>query len=170
MTGDVRHSNGHVTGLQYIDTSDDGDSRYRLTVRPWLWLLTRNADCRIFQQMSIFEIVTQVFQDRGFTDFEKTLFEECDQRECVVQYRETDSSSSPVFSSVRGSSNFFRVRGREASQACDVRGASRAANRAGRSGAERGHLDSQWAAHDLGPRMVDRQRERRPLAPLIVMT
>jgi type VI secretion system secreted protein VgrG len=88
--GDVRHWNGRVTALQYIDTSDDGDSRYRLTVRPWLWQLTRSADCRVFQQMSVPEIVTQIFQDRGFTDFEKTLFEDYQQREYVVQYRETD--------------------------------------------------------------------------------
>jgi type VI secretion system secreted protein VgrG len=88
--GDVRHWNGRVTALQYIDTSDDGDSRYRLTVRPWLWQLTRSADCRVFQQMSVPEIVTQIFQDRGFTDFEKTLFEDYEQREYVVQYRETD--------------------------------------------------------------------------------
>jgi type VI secretion system secreted protein VgrG len=88
--GDVRHWNGRVTGLQYIDTSDDGDSRYRLTVRPWLWQLTRSADCRIFQRMSIPDIVTQVFQERGFTDFQRVLFEDYPQREYVVQYRETD--------------------------------------------------------------------------------
>jgi type VI secretion system secreted protein VgrG len=88
--GDIRHWNGCVTGLQYIDTSDDGDSRYRLTIRPWLWQLTRSGDCRIFQQMSIPDIVTQIFQDRGFTDFERVLFEDYDQRDYVVQYRETD--------------------------------------------------------------------------------
>jgi type VI secretion system secreted protein VgrG len=88
--GDLRHWNGRVTRLDYIDTSDDGDSRYRLTVRPWLWQLTRSADCRIFQRMSIPEIVTKVFQDRGFTDFDQVLFEDYEQREYVVQYRETD--------------------------------------------------------------------------------
>ncbi len=88
--GDVRHWNGRVTGLQYIDTSDDGDSRYRLTVRPWVWQLSLSGDCRIFQQMSVPEIVTQVFEGRGFTDYEKTLFADYEQREYVVQYRETD--------------------------------------------------------------------------------
>jgi type VI secretion system secreted protein VgrG len=88
--GDVRHWNGRVTGFEYLDTSDDGDSRYRLTVRPWLWQLTRSADCRIFQQKSIPEIVTQVFEERGFSDYERVLFEDYEQREYVVQYRETD--------------------------------------------------------------------------------
>jgi type VI secretion system secreted protein VgrG len=87
---DPRHWNGLVTGLQYIDTSDDGDSRYRLTVRPWFWQLTRCADCRIFQQMTIPEIVMKVFDDRGFTDYDRSLFEEYEQHEYVVQYRETD--------------------------------------------------------------------------------
>ncbi len=88
--GDTRHWNGRVARLQYLDTSDDGDSRYRLTVRPWLWQLTRSADCRIFQRMTIPRIVTKVFQDRGFTDFEQVLFETYEQRDYVVQYRETD--------------------------------------------------------------------------------
>jgi type VI secretion system secreted protein VgrG len=88
--GDVRHWNGQVTGLQYLDTSDDGDSRYRLTMRAWVWQLTQSGDCRIFQQMSVPEIVTQVFQDRGFTDYERVLFEQYTQRDYVVQYRESD--------------------------------------------------------------------------------
>jgi type VI secretion system secreted protein VgrG len=87
---DVRHWNGLVTTFQYIETSDDGDSRYRLTVRPWLWQLTRCADCRIFQMQTIPEIVTQIFQDRGFVDFERTLTGDYAVQEYIVQYRETD--------------------------------------------------------------------------------
>jgi type VI secretion system secreted protein VgrG len=88
--GDVRHWNGRVTGFQYIETSDDGDSRYRLTFRPWLWQLSLSADCRIFQEMTIPEIVTKVFQDRGFVDFEVSLSDDYDEKDYVVQYRETD--------------------------------------------------------------------------------
>src|ERR1700722_2080058 len=87
---DVRHWNGLVTTFQYIETSDDGDSRYRLTVRPWLWQLTRCADCRIFQMQTIPEIVTQIFQDRGFVDFERALTGDYAVQEYIVQYRETD--------------------------------------------------------------------------------
>ncbi len=88
--GDVHHWNGLVSALQYLETSDDGDSRYRLTVRPWLWQLTRSADCRIFQGMTIPEIVKQVFQDRGFVDFDQALSADYATRDYVVQYRETD--------------------------------------------------------------------------------
>jgi type VI secretion system secreted protein VgrG len=86
----VRHWNGRVTRLEYLATGDDGTSRYRLTLRPWLWELTRSADCRIFQRLSVPDIVTQVFQNRGFADFERALFASYPVREYVVQYRETD--------------------------------------------------------------------------------
>ncbi len=87
---DARHWNGHVTALTYVETSDDGVSRYRLIVRPWLWQLSQSADCRIFQRRSIPEIVTQIFEGRGFTDFEESLFGDYQAQDYVVQYRETD--------------------------------------------------------------------------------
>jgi type VI secretion system secreted protein VgrG len=36
-------------------------SRYRLAARPWLWLLTRTSDCRIFQNRTVPEIVREIF-------------------------------------------------------------------------------------------------------------
>ena len=38
-------------------------------MRPWLWLLTRTSDCRIFQDMTVPAIVKHVFQELGLTDF-----------------------------------------------------------------------------------------------------
>src|SRR5215203_517280 len=37
--------------------------RYTATVRPWLWFLTRTADCRIFQDKTVPEIVEEIFAD-----------------------------------------------------------------------------------------------------------
>ncbi len=88
--GRTRVWNGRVTRLEYHGASDDGLSRYRLTMRPWLWLLTRAADCRVFQNISVPQIVAQVFKDRGFTDFDWVLFERYETLEHVIQYRETD--------------------------------------------------------------------------------
>jgi type VI secretion system secreted protein VgrG len=65
-------------------------SRYRALVRPWLWLLTRSANCRIFQQQSVPEIVEAIFREKGFTDFKKALSRTYEPREFCVQYRETD--------------------------------------------------------------------------------
>ncbi|MFI4982752.1 MAG: contractile injection system protein, VgrG/Pvc8 family, partial [Nevskiales bacterium] len=46
-----------------------GAYRYRVEVRPWIWLLTRVTDCRIFQNQSAFQIITKLFRDAGFSDF-----------------------------------------------------------------------------------------------------
>jgi type VI secretion system secreted protein VgrG len=35
--------------------------RYHAVVRPWLWFLSRTADCRIFQDMTVPDIVKTVF-------------------------------------------------------------------------------------------------------------
>src|SRR5688572_33042525 len=34
--------------------------RYLATVRPWLWFLTRTTDCRIFQEMTVPDIIKSV--------------------------------------------------------------------------------------------------------------
>ncbi len=64
-------------------------SRYRATLVPWLWLLTRSADCKIYQEMSIPDIIEEVFRDAGFTDFDDNLSGSYQPREYCVQYRET---------------------------------------------------------------------------------
>ncbi len=57
---------------------------------PWLWFLTRTADCRIFQTMTVPDIIKQVFRDQGFTDFKDSLSGTYTAWENCVQYRETD--------------------------------------------------------------------------------
>ncbi|TCP09785.1 type VI secretion system Vgr family protein [Caldimonas thermodepolymerans] len=64
--------------------------RYRLTVRPWLWLLTRNSNCRIFQQQSVPDILSQVFAKYPQAAIEKRLTGSYRTWEYCVQYRETD--------------------------------------------------------------------------------
>jgi type VI secretion system secreted protein VgrG len=86
----IRHFNGRVASFEYLTTGDDDLSHYRIVLRPWLWQLTKTADCRIFQHESVPEIVASVFRDRGFDAFENKLFESYARREYVVQYRETD--------------------------------------------------------------------------------
>jgi type VI secretion system secreted protein VgrG len=47
-----------------------GSYHYHAEIRPWLWLLTRVVDCLIFQNKSVFDIITNVFRNAGFSDFE----------------------------------------------------------------------------------------------------
>ena len=41
---------------------------YRLVLRPWLWLLAHRADCRIFLDKKVTEIIEDVFTKAGFSE------------------------------------------------------------------------------------------------------
>lgn len=62
---------------------------YHLELRPWLWMLTKTSDCRIFQDKSTPEILKAVFDELGYSDHKSTLKQSYDKREYCVQYRET---------------------------------------------------------------------------------
>ncbi len=64
-------------------------SVYQMVLRPWLWLLTRASDCKIFPKMTPNDIIKKVFSDRGFTDFRDSSTAGPTLEYCV-QYRETD--------------------------------------------------------------------------------
>lgn len=87
--GSTRHFNGVLVEAQWKGPRDDNYA-YRLTLRPWLWLLGRTTDCRIFENMTVKDIIKQVFQDRGFTDFDDATTQSYPKIEYCVQYRETD--------------------------------------------------------------------------------
>ncbi|MBV6289711.1 type VI secretion system tip protein VgrG [Pseudomonas aegrilactucae] len=83
-----RHFHGIVARCsQNIDRGQYAS--YQVTLRPWLWLLTRTSDCRIFQNQTIPQIIKQVFRDLGFSDFEDSLSRPYREWEYCVQYRET---------------------------------------------------------------------------------
>lgn len=68
-------------------------SRYQLVLRPWLWLLAHRANCRIFLDKDVKEIIQQVFEDAGFSsgsDFKFRTTSNYDKIKYCVQYRETD--------------------------------------------------------------------------------
>jgi type VI secretion system secreted protein VgrG len=89
--GGTRHFNGVITAFDYVGPHGD-ISKYRFVVRPWLWLLTQSAGCRIFQNKNVIDIITAVFQNLEFSDFDVSYLASGDYpvREYVVQYRETD--------------------------------------------------------------------------------
>jgi len=85
-----RYFNGYVSRFSQVGTFGNYHA-YRATVQPWLWFLTRTADCRIFQNKAVPDIIKEVFREHGFTDLKDALsgvqyriWEYC------VQYRETD--------------------------------------------------------------------------------
>ena len=93
--GDKRYFNGIVStfaqGASGGDTGiDTRFSHHRATMVPWLWLLTRTADSRIFQKLSVPDIIDKIFKEKGFNDFKVKLQGSYDKRDYCVQYRETD--------------------------------------------------------------------------------
>jgi len=87
--GQTRYFNGFIG--RFSQEGAPGDLNvYKAHVHPWLWFLTRTADCRIFQDMKVPDIIKEVFRDSGFTDFEEALSGSYRTWEYCVQYRETD--------------------------------------------------------------------------------
>jgi type VI secretion system secreted protein VgrG len=87
--GGMRHFHGFVS--HFAQTGLRGEyAQYAVTLRPWLWFLTRTTNCRIFQNQTAVSVVKAVFREHGFTDFDESLTESYDVLDYIVQYRETD--------------------------------------------------------------------------------
>ena len=88
-SGDYRYWNGIFSRFGQSGR-DQNFVSYRAELVPWLWLLTRTSDCRIFQHKKVPDIITQIFQELGQKDYELRLFQSYQARDYCVQYRETD--------------------------------------------------------------------------------
>ena len=89
--GDVRFFNGIVT--RFVCTGWSGTlAGYEVTMHPWLWLLTRASNCRIFQNKTVPDIVSEVCGAYGGEAVltSDLLTEEYPPLTYCVQYRETD--------------------------------------------------------------------------------
>ncbi len=92
MPGDEkRYFHGLVCAMGTSGTAGNRNRLfgYRLILRPWLWLLTRRTDTRIFQSQTVVDILKKVFEPFSpEVDFQvKGAFPKYDY---CVQYRETD--------------------------------------------------------------------------------
>lgn len=88
----VRTLQGVVTGFERLSTSED-EAHYALTLQPRLALLARSHQNRIYQDMSVPDIVEHVLRTRHEMrgeDFVFTLANEYPRREQVMQYGEDD--------------------------------------------------------------------------------
>ncbi|WKB53292.1 type VI secretion system Vgr family protein [Eleftheria terrae] len=109
--GPHRVFSGHATRFSQVGVAGRFHL-YRLTVRPWLWFLTRTANCRIFQQMKVPDILKQVFDTHGdiaTTEFELTA--QYREWEYCVQYRETDFDFVSRLMEQEGIYYYFRHEG-----------------------------------------------------------
>jgi type VI secretion system secreted protein VgrG len=93
--GDKRFFNGIISSFSQGRGGSEADkdspfSHYSATMVPWFWLLTRTADSRIFQKLSVPDIVEKIFTEKEFLDYKLLLNDSYDKRDYCVQYRETD--------------------------------------------------------------------------------
>ena len=84
-----RYFHGYVTCFSQQGSSANYAS-YTADIRPWLWFLTRNADCKIFQEQKVPDIIKAIFDHHGFSDYKFDLSASYRAWEYCVQYRETD--------------------------------------------------------------------------------
>ncbi|WP_410497874.1 type VI secretion system Vgr family protein [Chitinibacter sp. S2-10] len=76
---------------RFAQIGNEGNkNQYQAELLPWFWLLQHTQDSRIFQQLSVPDIVEKVFKARGFQDFRFSLSQSYAVREYCVQYRESD--------------------------------------------------------------------------------
>jgi type VI secretion system secreted protein VgrG len=83
-----RYINGVVRSFAQLDQSE-GLTYYRAEIVPWLWFLSLSTDCRIFQNLTVPDIVTQVFKEQGYSDWQVKLVKPHPKRVFCVQYRES---------------------------------------------------------------------------------
>jgi type VI secretion system secreted protein VgrG len=88
--GGVRYFHGFVSRFSRVPRPGTRYFSYHLSAVPWLWFLTRQSDCRIFQNKKLEDILRDVFGRRGFSDFKFQLSGNYTPWEYCVQYRETD--------------------------------------------------------------------------------
>jgi type VI secretion system secreted protein VgrG len=89
--GTKRYFHGLCTELRFRGWRGD-HMYYELVLRPWSWLLTREMRCQIFHDLSVNEILNQIFSDRGFSDVNIKLQKSYDPIAYCVQYQETTFS------------------------------------------------------------------------------
>ena len=94
MTAKMLHPEGEymVDGLvaRFVQAGTNHRfTTYYAELRPWLWLLTKVVDSRIFQESSTTDIIEEVFGDNGFADYRLDTKGTYNPREYCVQYQES---------------------------------------------------------------------------------
>jgi type VI secretion system secreted protein VgrG len=86
--GTKRYING-IVGRFVQEDSNIRLTTYYADIHPWLWLLTKTGDCRIFQNKTLPQIIKGVFDELGFKDYRDALKGAYPSLDYCVQYDET---------------------------------------------------------------------------------
>lgn len=89
-SSEERYFHGYVANFSHLD-HDGSFTIYTATLVPWLWMLSRSRDIRIFQEENTETILAKVFREYGkIASFEFRLSKATKNRSYCTQYRETD--------------------------------------------------------------------------------
>lgn len=88
-----RFFHGFINAFTYGEITGQGAGatfrEYQMQMVPWLWFLTQTNNHRIFQEKNTKDIVSQIFKDLGFSDFEFKA-DGGIPREYCIQHNESD--------------------------------------------------------------------------------
>lgn len=84
----TRYING-IVGRFVQAGSDARFFTYFLELHPWFWMMSMSIDCRIWQNKTVIEIVTGLFDELGFTDYKNSTTGTYTALEYCVQYNES---------------------------------------------------------------------------------
>lgn len=90
--GARRCIHGHITGFNHLK-NDGGLSYYSATLSPWFWYLSQRVDSRIFQDLTVVDVLHKVFSHYGaLAKFRFDLVQDVPLRthSCITQFNETD--------------------------------------------------------------------------------
>ncbi len=110
LDGDAwRPFNGMVANYSGGEAMARGQRSFQLTIVPWLWFLQHRQDSRVFQNQTVVEIATTIFNELGFRDYDTSgLAGTHKPRVYCVQYRETDFNFVSRLFEEEGIFYFFR--------------------------------------------------------------
>jgi type VI secretion system secreted protein VgrG len=100
--------NGLVSRFVAGEVISTGHRLYRAEVVPWLWFLTLQSDCRIFQGKTVPQIIAKIFDDLGFTAYEIQCSGHHATWDYCVQYRETSFNFVSRLMELEGIFYYFR--------------------------------------------------------------
>ena len=116
-SGSFRSFHGHVTAAD-ISGANGGFARYVLTIEPWTRFLAFGRDSRIFQDMTVIEILGSVFKTwsgraRLMPDWRFDLADSrvYPKRSLVTQYQESDLAFAERLMHEEGLFSFFEHSG-----------------------------------------------------------
>jgi len=107
-----RTFNGYISSFTFGEIKADNLRSYHLTMVPWLWFLSKTNNHRIFQNMTTKDIVSQVFKDLGFNDFQYKATGNPNPREYCVQHNESDLNFVSRLLEEDGIAYFFEQTGK----------------------------------------------------------